>query len=88
LFLAHADIHVSELRSALASEDNGGMVRSAHTLRGASANVGASALASLCATLEADSATGDLVASGAQLDALETELARVRSALGLFTAKP
>ena len=88
LFLAHADIHVSELRSALASEDNGGMVRSAHTLRGASANVGATALASLCATLEADSATGDLVASGAQLDALETELARVRSALGLFTAKP
>jgi CheY-like chemotaxis protein/HPt (histidine-containing phosphotransfer) domain-containing protein len=88
LFLADADVHVSELRHALASDDGAGMVRSAHTLRGASATLGAGALASLCATLEADSAAGHLVAAGMQLDALDTELGRVRSALSSFTLRP
>jgi HPt (histidine-containing phosphotransfer) domain-containing protein len=87
LFLAQAEIHVSEMRRGLASGDDTAIMRAAHTLRGASANVGAGELAGLCARLEADSAAGALTASGARLDALETELGRVRSALGSFTAR-
>jgi HPt (histidine-containing phosphotransfer) domain-containing protein len=58
LFLADADMGVVAMRDALAGDDAATVVRSAHTLRGASANVGANVLAGLCATLEADSASG------------------------------
>jgi PAS domain S-box-containing protein len=81
LFLADADMGVVAMRDALAAQDAAALVRSAHSLRGASANVGANALAGLCVTLEADSACGNLAAGRAQLAALETELGRVRSAL-------
>jgi two-component system, sensor histidine kinase and response regulator len=81
LFEADADARVLVMRGALAGEDPATIASSAHTLSGASANVGASALAGLCATLEADSAAGDLTEAGAQIDALEAELGRVHLAL-------
>jgi two-component system, sensor histidine kinase and response regulator len=82
LFLADADARVAALRQALAGDDAGAVVRSAHTLSGASANLGAIDLARLCATLATDSAAGDLAGGGALLEAVETELGRVRAALG------
>jgi CheY-like chemotaxis protein/HPt (histidine-containing phosphotransfer) domain-containing protein len=82
LFLSDAEVRVVALREAIARADAAAVVRSAHTLSGASANLGATALARLCATLAADSAVGDLGGSEALLVALEDELARVRSALG------
>jgi PAS domain S-box-containing protein len=87
LFLADADMGVAAMRDALAGRDAAALVHSAHTLRGASANVGANALAGLCATLEADTASGNLAAGQAQLAALETELGRVRSALSSRTVR-
>jgi CheY-like chemotaxis protein/HPt (histidine-containing phosphotransfer) domain-containing protein len=80
-FLADADNRVLAMRDALANDDASTIVSSAHTLIGASANIGASALAGLWARLEAEGAAGNMTAGRAQLDALETELARVRSAL-------
>jgi len=88
LFLTDADVRVLAMRDALASEDAASIVRCAHTLSGASANVGASGLASLCAILEAHSAAGNLAAGQAQLDALQAELERVRSALSSRTPRP
>ena len=85
LFLSDAEVHVVALREAIAHADAAAVVRSAHTLSGASANLGATALARLCATLAADSAVGDLEGSESLLVALEDELARVRSALGSLT---
>jgi HPt (histidine-containing phosphotransfer) domain-containing protein len=87
LFLADADMGVVVMRDALAGDDAATLVPAAHTLRGASANVGANALAALCAVLEADGTSGNLAAGPAHLAALETELGRVRSALSSRTAR-
>ena len=81
LFLTDADARVVALHEAIGRDDAAAVVRSAHTLSGASANLGATALARLCATLAADSAVGDLVGGETLLGALEDELGRVRSAL-------
>jgi len=81
LFLADADSQVERLRRALADRDEQAVVRSAHALRGASANLGATELARLCADMEATSATGDFGGGELLLDSVEAELARVRLAL-------
>jgi CheY-like chemotaxis protein len=81
LFLADADARVVSLRQAIARDDAAAVVRSAHTLSGASANLGATVFARLCATLAADSSVGDLTGGEVLVDALEDELDRVRSAL-------
>lgn len=88
LFLADADVRVVALREALAEDDAAAVVRAAHTLSGASSNVGATDLARLCATLETAGVAGDLLGGGAMLDAVEAELGQVRSALGAATPTP
>jgi two-component system, sensor histidine kinase and response regulator len=87
LFLADADMAVAAMRDALAGEDAATVVRCAHTLQGASANVGANVLAGLCVALETDAKSGNLADGHAALVALETELGRVRSALLRRTAR-
>jgi HPt (histidine-containing phosphotransfer) domain-containing protein len=90
LFLADADAHVVAMRQKLDSVDPITMAGWAHALRGASVNLGATELAELCATLEANS-TGDPVNSQNLVDALssvETELERVRSALAPLILTP
>jgi len=82
LFLADADTRVAALRQALVRDDVAAVVRAAHTLSGASANVGATALARLCATLAAEGVAGDLMGGDTLLDAIEEELGRVRTAFG------
>jgi hypothetical protein len=88
LFLADAGTRVEALRQAIARDDAAAVVRSAHTLSGASANLGATVLARLCATLAADGAVGDLTGGDDLLDALEDELGRVRGALGSSARTP
>lgn len=88
IFLADADAWVVALREGLAGEDAAAVIRSAHTLSGASANLGATDLARLCATLATDGAAGHLMHGEAQLGAVEAELDRVRSALGSRTPTP
>ncbi len=82
LFLTDADASIVALREALAGDDAVAVNRSAHTLSGASANLGATDLARLCAALATDGAAGDLVGGRTQLEAIESELGRVRFALG------
>jgi two-component system sensor histidine kinase/response regulator len=81
VFLADADTRMLAVRDALANADAAMVVRTAHSMIGASGNVGARKLAGLWATLEADGATGDLSGCLVQLDALGAELVLVRSAL-------
>jgi HPt (histidine-containing phosphotransfer) domain-containing protein len=81
LFLTDADARMKTLHLALARDDAAEVGRSAHTLSGASANLGATELAQLCATLATDGAAGDLAGGGALLGAVEIELERVRIAL-------
>jgi HPt (histidine-containing phosphotransfer) domain-containing protein len=79
LFLATADARIDAMHRALAGDDTAGLVSSAHTLCGASANLGATDLARLCASIERG---GALVGGAAMIDAVELELGRVRTALG------
>jgi HPt (histidine-containing phosphotransfer) domain-containing protein len=88
LFLADADVRVDALREALAEDDADEVAQTAHTLSGASANLGATELARLCATLATDGATGDLAGGVALLEAVEAELGRLRPALGSLILTP
>jgi CheY-like chemotaxis protein len=83
LFLAEADARIVALHQALADHDATAVRSSAHTLSGASANLGATDLARLCANLATDGAAGDLDDGGAKVEAVEAELQRVRCALDL-----
>jgi CheY-like chemotaxis protein/HPt (histidine-containing phosphotransfer) domain-containing protein len=88
LFVADADTRVEAMRKSLAAEDSSAVFRAAHTLSGASANVGATHLARLCDTfatdIAADMENSDLRRGWALLEAIEAELGRVGSALASF----
>jgi len=81
VFLVDADIRMLALRDALAGNDAATIVRCAHSMIGASGNIGARSLAAMWGSLEADGAGGDLIGCSVRLDALQAELERVRSAL-------
>jgi len=81
LFLADADTRIDALRLAIAGDDADAVQRSAHTLTGSSANVGAIELSRRCDTLARNS--GDAHTRNDLFDAIEAELARVRVALRL-----
>jgi len=82
LFMDDADTRMVALHEALAREDGPALIHLAHTMCGASANLGAAELARLCARLATDGAVSDLESNGAFLGAIEAELGRVRMALG------
>lgn len=81
LFLTDSNLRIVELRQAVAGDNAHAVAQSAHTLRGASAILGATELARLCAALEMSGAADDLIGGGEQLEAVEAELERVRTAL-------
>jgi CheY-like chemotaxis protein len=83
IFLAESADRIVELRSALAAEDAEAVFRSAHTLSGSSGNLGAAHLARLCGALSASAEIADLTGATTRLDAIEAELAQVRSALSM-----
>jgi two-component system, sensor histidine kinase and response regulator len=82
LFLADAADRVVALHEAIGANDEEAIVFLAHAQSGASANIGATKLARLCATLETD---GAVAAADDALDAIEAELEQVRLALGVLT---
>ena len=77
LFQTEAESRVIALREAFRSHDAEALFRSAHTLSGSSATLGATDLAQLCSTLATDGQTGVLIRGESQLEAVEAELARV-----------
>jgi two-component system sensor histidine kinase/response regulator len=81
VFLADSESRVAALHAAIADGDGAAVAETAHTMLGASANLGATELANLCAALEAKGAEGDLAGAGVLMTAIEVELGRVRSAL-------
>jgi HPt (histidine-containing phosphotransfer) domain-containing protein len=83
MFVADADAQLTEMHRALDVADAVAVARSAHNLSGASATLGATDLASLCKTLESQSAEGNLSNGEPLLEAVETELVLVHSAFAL-----
>jgi two-component system, sensor histidine kinase and response regulator len=81
LFLADAEVRRVALREAFAAGDAAGVGAAAHTLSGASSNLGASDLAALCAALEIDARGGRLESSRPLLHSIEIEIDRLRMML-------
>ncbi|HXQ60580.1 MAG TPA: Hpt domain-containing protein, partial [Acidimicrobiales bacterium] len=81
VFLLDADSKMATMAEAIAGEDGPTLIHSAHTLCGASANLGAAELARLCARLATDGAVGDLDSGETLLGSVRDELERVRLAL-------
>ena len=69
------------LRAAGEADDIAGVVRPAHSLKSNSVNVGATVLADLCRSLEADARVGAVPDMRARIAAADAEFAGVRDAL-------
>jgi histidine phosphotransfer protein HptB len=72
------------LREAVRVGDHEALARSAHSLKGASVNVGANELAAACAELERLARTGAPADVEAQLECFESEFTRTHVALVLL----
>jgi HPt (histidine-containing phosphotransfer) domain-containing protein len=84
-FLVMSDSAASQLHDALRSGDLPLVQRAAHSLKGAGANVGAVAVADLCADIETQAREGQRVGTTALIESLDTEIVRVRQALDAVT---
>jgi HPt (histidine-containing phosphotransfer) domain-containing protein len=70
-----------QLLRALDEGDTHGVEHAAHTLKGASANVGANALAEVCAAMETRARQAQLQGAAVLTERFESELSRARAAL-------
>jgi len=81
-FLGDAPLQVAALREAMAADDAALVRRQAHTLKGASANVGAEALRAAANAVEAAAAAESLERASEAAERLDAELERLRNELG------
>lgn len=77
-----------ELLGYLRTGDPRGAERAAHTLKGASANVGAAALVGVCAAIEAYARGGQAQEAAQLTEQFESEFVRARSALQAVASRP
>ena len=70
-----------ELLREIDQRDSGALARTAHTLKGASANVGASGMAEVCAGLELRARQAQVDDAAALMEQFEAEFERVQAAL-------
>jgi two-component system sensor histidine kinase/response regulator len=82
IFIEDSEVAIGELNGAVVVGDADIIVRTAHALSGASANVGATELSRLFATLEVVDFASGWQGVVPTLTAVEAEFTRVRSALG------
>jgi HPt (histidine-containing phosphotransfer) domain-containing protein len=81
MFLEDAGSGLVVLRKAAEEGDAPSVERAAHTLKGASGNMGALGMARTCAQLEEAGGSGDLSCALTLLARLDAEFGRVRQAL-------
>jgi HPt (histidine-containing phosphotransfer) domain-containing protein len=83
MFLADAPGRVDAITSAIQRQDAHGLLRAAHTLKGAAASIGAAGVQGRCRELESAARKGDVdEAAAALLSALCEEFERVRREIG------
>ena len=80
-FIDDATVQLDALRAAGAATDIDALVRPAHSLKSNSDNVGATVLAYLCRSLEADARAGHVPEMAERIAAIAEEFGAVRSAL-------
>ena len=81
IYLADAPKRMEEIESALARNDWKLLERAAHTLKSASANIGALGLSAICRDLEAKARACDTQVCSSLFQSSAACLTRVRSAL-------
>lgn len=81
MYLEDAGSGLAKLRKAAEEGDATTVKRVAHTLKGASGNMGALGMVSICAALEEAGGSGDISRAPELLARLDAELGRVRQAL-------
>ena len=81
IFLEDAELRLDEIRGAVVSGDPTELRKTAHKLKGSSANMGANGLMSLAKALEDIGATGSMDGANIHVDGLDVEYARVKEAL-------
>ncbi len=70
LFTTDAPLRIQAIEQAAAAGDLPGLSRAAHALKGSASNIGAVALQTVCAHIEAQAAAGDLVSAASQVPVL------------------
>lgn len=88
LYLDRKPTQLELLREALARGDAQTVERTAHSLKGSSANLGALRLARLASDLETLGRQGELGGGQTRLEALETEIDQVEKRLRSILANP
>ena len=88
MFVSDADSRLGELDRAFEAGDSEATSVAAHTLGGASANLGATELASLCSALEKNGPATDATGRESMLDAIKSEMVRVVSGLDALIETP
>jgi len=81
LFHEQSVASLRALRRALAESDAVALARSAHTLKGSAANLGARDVVTVCAALEGAGTRGDLDGAASRIPALEASLTAAQAAL-------
>ena len=85
IFLEDAPLRIAEIDQSLAAGDVAAFVRAAHTIKGASSNVGAAALRAVAEQLEQRAKKNGLADVAALVAEVKTEFANAKTALnGLF----
>ena len=81
LFVEHTPPKIAAIRDGVAQGDAGAVKRAAHSLKGSSANVGATGMTQVCEKIEHAAAGGDLGPAKELLPLLEQEVTVVVEAL-------
>ncbi len=81
LFIEHTPPKIESMLDAIAKSDAGALKRAAHSLKGSSANVGATGMRQVCEQLEHGAAAGSLEDAPRLVSLLQDEFAVVRQAL-------
>ncbi len=72
---------IAQLKVYLAAEEINNVMRQAHTIKGASANIGGDALSAVARKMEMEARNGDLLAAAAYLGGVEREFERLKAVL-------
>lgn len=87
IFLDDAVERLEEIRHAVAAEDETEIRKTAHKLKGSSANMGATGLMRLAKSLEDMGMSGDVRDAASFVEGLDAEFARVKTALERLVAE-
>lgn len=81
-YLREMDSYLSELDTSLKARSLGTALRAAHTIKGASANVGATRVRDLASKIESQAQKGSFEGGVALVKLLQSEIHRVKEIIG------